>query len=61
MLKFGSESSLGAKGIMQPIEYFTPSINQSLDCDDAEHAVSGMMLIALSTILIAGAKMELST
>jgi hypothetical protein len=41
---------------MQPIDYFTPSIYQYMDCDDADLAAGGLMLIPGTTNLIAGGK-----
>ena len=56
MLKFGPTPVSGANGTMQPIDYFTPSIYQYMDCDDADLASGGLMLIPGSTTLIAGGK-----
>jgi hypothetical protein len=39
---------------MQPIDYFTPSIYQYMDCNDADLAAGGLMLIPGTTTLIAG-------
>ncbi len=56
VLKFGSSPVTGANGTMQPIDYFTPSIYQFMDCFDADLAAGGLMLIPRSTTLIAGGK-----
>jgi hypothetical protein len=56
VLKFGSSPVSGANGTMQPIDYFTPSIYQFMDCDDADLAAGGLLLIPGSTTLIAGGK-----
>jgi hypothetical protein len=56
VLKFGSTPTPGANGTMQPIDYFTPSIYQFMDCDDADLASGGLLLIPGSKTLIAGGK-----
>jgi len=56
VLKFGSSPVSGANGTMQPIDYFTPSIYQFMDCFDADLAAGGLLLIPRSTTLIAGGK-----
>ena len=56
VLKFGSSPVAGANGTMQPIDYFTPSIYQFMDCYDADLAAGGLLLIPGSTTLIAGGK-----
>ena len=56
VLKFGSRPVSGANGTMQPIDYFTPSIYKFMNCDDADLAAGGLMLIPGSTTLIAGGK-----
>ena len=56
VLKFGPTPVSGANGTMQPIDYFTPSIYQFMDCDDADLAAGGLLLIPGSTTLIAGGK-----
>jgi uncharacterized protein YjdB len=56
VLKFGPTPTAGANGSMQPIDYFTPSIYQYMDCDDADLAAGGLMLIPGTTNLIAGGK-----
>jgi len=56
VLKFGRTPVSGANGTMQPIDYFTPSIYQFMDCFDADLAAGGLLLIPGSTTLIAGGK-----
>jgi hypothetical protein len=56
VLKFGRTPAPGANGTMQPIDYFTPSIFQFMDCFDADLAAGGLLLIPRSTTLIAGGK-----
>jgi hypothetical protein len=56
VLKFGRTPVPGANGTMQPIDYFTPSIYQFMDCFDADLAAGGLLLIPGSTTLIAGGK-----
>jgi uncharacterized protein YjdB len=56
VLKFGRKPVSGANGTMQPIDYFTPSIYQFMDCFDADLASGGLLLIPGSTTLIAGGK-----
>jgi uncharacterized protein YjdB len=56
VLKFGPTPVSGANGTMQPIDYFTPSIYQFMDCFDADLAAGGLLLIPGSTTLIAGGK-----
>jgi hypothetical protein len=41
---------------MQPIDYFTPSIYQFMDCDDSDLASGGLLLIPGTTTLVAGGK-----
>ena len=56
VLKFGPKPVSGANGTMQPIDYFTPSIYQFMDCFDADLASGGLLLIPGSTTLIVGGK-----
>jgi len=56
VLKFPPTPTAGANGSMQPNDYFTPSIYQYMDCDDADLAAGGLMLIPGTTTLIAGGK-----
>ncbi len=56
VLKFGPTPTSGSNGTMQPIDYFTPYIYQYMDCDDADLASGGLILIPGSTTLIAGGK-----
>jgi len=56
VLKFGPTPVAGANGTMQPIDYFTPSIYQYMDCDDADLASGGLLLIPGTTTLVAGGK-----
>ena len=56
VLKFRPTPASGANGTMQPIDYFTPSIYQFMDCFDADLAAGGLLLIPGSTTLIAGGK-----
>ncbi len=56
VLKFGPTPVSGSNGTMQPIDYFTPYIYQYMDCNDADLASGGLMLIPGSTTLIAGGK-----
>ena len=56
VLKFGPTPVSGANGTMQPIDYFTPYIYQYMDCNDADLAAGGLLLIPGSTTLIAGGK-----
>jgi hypothetical protein len=56
VLKFGPAPSPGVNGTMQPVDYFTPSIYQFMECFDADLAAGGLLLIPGSTTLIAGGK-----
>lgn len=56
VLKFGPTPVSGVNGTMQPIDYFTPSIYQFMECFDADLAAGGLLLIPGSTTLIAGGK-----
>jgi len=56
VLKFGPTPVSGANGTMQPIDYFTPSSYQFMDCFDADLAAGGLLLVPGSTTLIAGGK-----
>ena len=56
VLKFPPTPTAGANGCMQPSDYFTPSIYQYMDCDDADLAAGGFMLIPGTHQLIAGGK-----
>ncbi len=56
VLKFPPKPTSGANGTMQPSDYFTPSIYQYMDCDDADLAAGGLLLIPGTTTLIAGGK-----
>lgn len=56
ILKFGPTPVSGSNGTMQPIDYFTPSIYQYMNCQDSDLAAGGLMLVPGSTTLIAGGK-----
>jgi hypothetical protein len=56
VLKFPPTPTAGANGTMQPSDYFTPSIYQYMDCDDADLAAGGLILIPGTNTLIAGGK-----
>lgn len=56
VLKFGPTPVSGANGTMQPIDYFTPSVYQFMDCFDADLAAGGLLLVPGSTTLVAGGK-----
>jgi uncharacterized protein YjdB len=56
VLKFGPAPVSGSNGTMQPIDYFTPSIYQFMDCNDADLAAGGLLLVPGSNTLIAGGK-----
>jgi hypothetical protein len=56
VLRFGPTPVSGSNGTMQPIDYFTPSNYQFMDCFDADLAAGGLLLIPGSTALIAGGK-----
>ncbi|MGA8530954.1 MAG: Ig-like domain-containing protein [Acidobacteriaceae bacterium] len=56
VLKFPPTPTSGANGTMQPTDYFTPSIYQYMDCNDADLAAGGLILIPGTTTLIAGGK-----
>ncbi len=56
VLKFGPIPTAGSNGTMQPIDYFTPSIYQYMDCEDSDVAAGGLLLVPGSTTLIAGGK-----
>lgn len=56
VLKFPPTPTAGANGTMQPTDYFTPGIYQFMDCNDADLAAGGLMLIPGTTTLIAGGK-----
>jgi hypothetical protein len=55
-LKFGPTPVAGANGTMQPIDYFTPSIYQYMDCQDSDLAAGGVLLIPGSNQLLGGGK-----
>ncbi len=56
VLRFGPTPVSGSNGTMQPVDYFTPSIYQFMDCNDADLAAGGLLLVPGSTTLIAGGK-----
>ena len=56
VLKFGPTPVAGANGTMQPIDYFTPSVYQFMDCFDADLAAGGLLLVPGTSTLIAGGK-----
>ncbi len=56
ILKFGPKPQAGSNGTMQPIDYFTPYIYQYMDCNDADLAAGGLLLVPGGTTLIAGGK-----
>jgi uncharacterized protein YjdB len=56
VLRFLPTPTSGANGTMQPSDYFTPSIYQYMDCNDADLAAGGLMLVPGTTTLIAGGK-----
>ncbi len=56
VLKFPPSPTSGPNGTMQPSDYFTPSIYQYMDCDDADLASGGLMMIPGTSTLIAGGK-----
>jgi uncharacterized protein YjdB len=56
VLRFPKTITAGANGTMQPADYFTPSVYQFMDCDDADLASGGVLLIPGTTDLIAGGK-----
>lgn len=56
VLRFPPTPVSGPNGTMQPSDYFTPSIYQYMDCNDADLAAGGLMLIPGTTTLIAGGK-----
>jgi len=56
VLKFPPTITSGANGTMQPSDYFTPDDYQFMDCNDADLAAGGLILIPGSTTLIAGGK-----
>jgi hypothetical protein len=56
VLKFGPTPVSGADGTMQPVDYFTPSIYQFMDCFEEDLAAGGLLLVPGSTTLIAGGK-----
>lgn len=55
-LKFGPTPVAGANGTMQPIDYFTPSTYQYMDCQDSDLAAGGVLLIPGSNQLLGGGK-----
>jgi hypothetical protein len=55
-LKFPPTPAAGANGTMQPIDYFTPSIFQYMDCQDSDLAAGGLLLIPGSNQLLGGGK-----
>jgi hypothetical protein len=55
-LKFPPTPTAGANGTMQPIDYFTPSVYQYMDCNDADLAAGGLLLIPGSNQLLGGGK-----
>ena len=55
-LKFPPTPTAGANGTMQPIDYFTPSIYQYMDCQDSDLAAGGLLLIPGSNQLLGGGK-----
>jgi uncharacterized protein YjdB len=56
VLKFGPTPQSGGNGTMQPIDYFTPYVYQYMDCNDADLAAGGLLMIPGTTRLIAGGK-----
>ncbi|MGA8159909.1 MAG: Ig-like domain-containing protein [Acidobacteriaceae bacterium] len=56
VLKFPPTPTPGNNGTMQPTDYFTPDIYAYMDCNDADLAAGGLLLIPGSTNLIAGGK-----
>jgi hypothetical protein len=56
VLKFGPIPQPGANGTMQPTDYFTPYDYQYMDCDDADLASGGLILIPGTSDLLAGGK-----
>jgi uncharacterized protein YjdB len=56
VLKFPPKPASGPNGTMQPTDFFTPSIYQYMDCDDADLAAGGLMMIPGTSTLIAGGK-----
>ncbi len=55
-LKFPPTPTAGANGTMQPIDYFTPSVFQYMDCNDADLAAGGLLLIPGTNQLLGGGK-----
>ncbi len=55
-LKFPPTPVAGANGSMQPSDYFTPSIFQYMDCEDADLAAGGLILMPGSNQLVGGGK-----
>jgi uncharacterized protein YjdB len=55
-LKFGPTPVAGANGSMQPIDWFTPSIYQYMDCQDADLAAGGLLLMPNANQLLGGGK-----
>jgi uncharacterized protein YjdB len=56
VLRFPKTITSGANGTMQPADYFTPYDYQYMDCDDADLASGGLLLVPGTTTLIAGGK-----
>ncbi len=56
VLRFPPTITGGANGTMQPADYFTPYDYQFMDCDDADLASGGVLLIPGTTTLVAGGK-----
>ena len=56
ILKFGPTPQAGSNGTMQPIDYFTPYDYQYMDCNDADLAAGGLLMVPGTSTLIAGGK-----
>jgi uncharacterized protein YjdB len=55
-LKFGPTPVAGANGTMQPTDWFTPGVYQYMDCNDADLAAGGLLLMPNANQLLGGGK-----
>ncbi len=56
VLRFPPTPTAGPNGTMQPSDYFTPDAYQYMDCNDADLAAGGLLMIPGTGQLLAGGK-----